>query len=400
LDTRFLSGDVNDLAVVDPREVSSLMSYCNTGIGQTRWPSKHGYEAVYEGIVSGVVGTGNDDAVAEDILIVTGTVDTSGHVEFGPVVRTIGRLPVQEPGDLQVELVDDGEATLGSISVPLENSGYLPDVPEGFEGDPTTPSRFSAVLPDPGPAVAALVVSGPSGELDRRSASPSTPTVEILRPDADTVVDERGLEIAWSAHDADGDHLRATVQYSSDDGANWATLVVATHKTRLHVPASRLEASETARVKVIVSDGLNSAETRSERFVVGDSAPVVEVVSPTGADTVVAGDGVLFLDSVAFDAEDGSLPGSLAEWTSNLDGVLGSGAPLSLDASGLTRGCHLVSVRYVDGGGLAGTAVTAVGVGTPCGQADLTGTVIVRKAGSDLGDLSFAFVSDLAGYDS
>lgn len=61
-----------------------------------------------------------------------------------------------------------------------------------------------------------------------------------------------------------------------------------------------------------------------------NTAPVVSIASPASGSTVAAGARVI-LEGTTVDAEDGVLTGSSLSWTSDRDGLLGTGSPL--DAS-------------------------------------------------------------------
>ena len=89
----------------------------------------------------------------------------------------------------------------------------------------------------------------------------------------------------------------------------------------------------------------------------GNTAPTVMITAPADGSSFIQGDSILF-SGTATDAEEGSLSSSLT-WTSNLDGLLGSGASFS---TMLSVGTHTIMASVSDSGGLAGTSTIMVTV--------------------------------------
>jgi hypothetical protein len=87
-----------------------------------------------------------------------------------------------------------------------------------------------------------------------------------------------------------------------------------------------------------------------------DTPPVVTITAPADGSTFTVGDLVTFTGT-ATDAEDGDLSGSL-NWTSSIDGALGSGA--SVATSGLSVGVHSITAEVTDSGSNNGSDVITV----------------------------------------
>jgi len=116
---------------------------------------------------------------------------------------------------------------------------------------------FLATVPAD-PAAAAVVVTHGAAEVARRSRSASPPSVRFERPEAD--VTHRGaLDVAWRGDDADGDALAYTLLASGDAGATWAPLVVDTAATTYRLDSEHLPSGQSARLRVVASDGFDSA---------------------------------------------------------------------------------------------------------------------------------------------
>ena len=96
------------------------------------------------------------------------------------------------------------------------------------------------------------------------------------------------------------------------------------------------------------SGGASATAQVSVTILPPNGAPTVTITG--GAGTYDAGDPIQFAGS-ATDPEDGSLAGTALVWSSNVDGVMGTGA--SITDSSLTAGTHTVTLTGVDSGGLS-----------------------------------------------
>jgi hypothetical protein len=90
-----------------------------------------------------------------------------------------------------------------------------------------------------------------------------------------------------------------------------------------------------------------------------NSPPLVRITAPAAATKISPGTAVTF-SARAFDAEDGNLSARI-QWTSSLDGALGTGPTL---AATLSEGTHTITATVADAGALVGTARVLVRVGT------------------------------------
>jgi hypothetical protein len=92
-----------------------------------------------------------------------------------------------------------------------------------------------------------------------------------------------------------------------------------------------------------------------------NTAPTVEITSPANGSSIVSGQPITFA-ATAVDGEDGNIGGSLA-WSSDRDGVIGSGA--SVSTSSLSVGAHTITATVTDSGGLSASDSIAVTVTLP-----------------------------------
>jgi hypothetical protein len=98
-------------------------------------------------------------------------------------------------------------------------------------------------------------------------------------------------------------------------------------------------------LKVIVSDGINTAEATAGPFSVSTKAPLVYIVNPAGSTDISPGKEIL-LNAYGYDAEDGEIDENSFSWESDQDGYLGFGAEIT--AAGLSNGWHKITVAATD----------------------------------------------------
>jgi hypothetical protein len=179
-----------------------------------------------------------------------------------------------------------------------------------------------------------------------RELSINAPTCRILTPKAGEILPLAGqLSISWQATDADGDALAYWIEYSADGGRTWETLQRDLTETTYETDLALLRGSDQGLVRVIATDGINTAVSQTGALTVPKKAPRASIMSPPlDRNTSVAAPVVL--KGVGVDQEDGPLRGNALTWTSNRDGVLGSGQVLVV--SRLSRGLHTITLTVTD----------------------------------------------------
>jgi hypothetical protein len=137
------------------------------------------------------------------------------------------------------------------------------------------------------------------------------------------------------------------VQLSRDDGQTWQMVALDVSTTTINLDTSLLGASQLARLRLLASDGVNTAEAISPRFILAPRSPVVVIFSPEDGSTFAPGQSIE-LSGSAWDPEDGLLPGAELAWF--VDGnALGTGENMTLPP--LTAGVHTITLQAQDSDG-------------------------------------------------
>lgn len=296
--------------------------------------------------------------VGNDYLLVSGDVllgPNGGAVTFHPAWQLISSAPPEVPLDgteYCFELQDASQNLISSQCLDLywynsetdKNTGYAPFytvLPLG-----NTQAADNAAL-----APARLVAKFGGAVIRERLASPNPPSVTLQSPNGGETLGN-SLIVHWAGHDPDGDTLAYRLLYSSDDGLTWTQITQNLSASAALLDFSNFPATSQARIKVEASDGFHTASDSSDgTFTVPQKSPSVAILSPADGARL---DTFINLIGAAYDPEDGNLSGASLVWSSDLDGVLGTGVTLQL--SGLSEGLHTITLTATDSQGSASTA--------------------------------------------
>jgi hypothetical protein len=119
---------------------------------------------------------------------------------------------------------------------------------------------------------------------------------------------------------------------------------------------------DNAIIEVLASDGLNTATATSGAFTVPAKPPTAEIIHPDNLSHVREGD-LLRLQGSGTDLEDGTLSGAALQWSSSIDGNLGSGEILLTNE--LSSGIHTISLTARDSDGMEAQDQVTIYVGVP-----------------------------------
>ncbi|GIH07676.1 hypothetical protein Rhe02_57430 [Rhizocola hellebori] len=352
LDNRMLT-DNTHLAVVDPRQTFELMGYCG-GSAQGKWVSRF----TYTGLMGSFPAAAGVSVASADFVLVSGKIDFAANTAVvAPIVTATGSIATPAPGDYRVRLLNSSGAELAGAAFTPE----VMDADAAGPGKPTGPpiGLINVQLAKPASPIAAVVVLHNGQEIGRINATANAPTVQILSPAGGANLTTPTVTLQWQGSDPDQNPLKYTVLYSADNGGTWDTLAVNTPATTLTLARSELPASAAARLKVIASDGARTASATSSSFTVANNAPFA-ATDHSVQDRLFSSVQNIHLRGFGFDAEEGALTGASLKWTSNVDGPLGTGNELTVNALSLTAGTHQLTLTATDGTGTTATSTQTV----------------------------------------
>ena len=291
-------------------------------------------------------------AVADEYLLASGLINQDGAVSFDAFYRQAQTDPLDNPPDgtaYCLELYDAGNTKLSSQCF---------DVSYGF-GDSTTPvttAPFALTVPYP-PTAKKIVLNKGGATVATRMISNNGPTVSVSLPGGGLV-----KTVNWTANDLDGDTLSYSVLYSNDNKQSWYAVATDLNATTYGLDTGTLPGGTNAYVRILATDGVNTAHSDAGPFVVTGKPPTAVINSPISEAVFAPGENVL-LAGDGFDPEDDSLPDGSLIWTSDQNGALGSGR--TLERSNLREGKHTITLTVMDSHGNQATDSITVYIRRP-----------------------------------
>ncbi|MFN8500214.1 MAG: hypothetical protein U0641_20360, partial [Anaerolineae bacterium] len=393
------SADTTDFEIILPRATGDLMSYAHQlSPPQPRWTSDWTWKGILAAIPGGYrgspdqpgaahnakqPGSGQRTAAASELAAASQAVLIRGAINPGaPGQSSLGYAWVVPTNAVSGRMLAKWQASaasayvalrrpkasasyhlrvLGAGGVVLDDRAMTLPTPSDAAG---TELPFFLSFPAPAVAVESLVLMDGETELVRRTPGRSAPIVSITTPAGGETFDA-DLSLGWRASDPDaGDKLLFNVQYSPDDGQTWRALltdlpnvsgtdtVTVSLRSLLGTPGSKT----VSRVRVLASDGYNTAIATSAAFTLSDRPPQPYIDTPSAAQTLTPGSAVI-LRGGANDAEDGVLGGDRLGW--EVSGplptpIVGTGRQLTL--AGLPPGAYHASLSATDSAAHTGMA--------------------------------------------
>ncbi|HXF63061.1 MAG TPA: IPT/TIG domain-containing protein, partial [Caldilineaceae bacterium] len=385
--------DVHTLQPIRPDQTADFMSYARRSwVSDYTWRGLFGNFSAASVATSSAAGESPQGALANDqgeSVFVTGMVDTANNrgeitlvlvlplASLPPATRQMAAVQVAAPQHddaphavYKLRLLDGVGTVLVERTLTL-----LPLDDHTPESDA---ALFSDLFAKPAGQVATVQLLADETVIDAITPGANPPTVSIQQPAGGAVIGD-SLTVQWTASDPDpADRLRFTVQYSHDNGASWHTLALDLPSTPDPINTLTLNdlgslhgsAANSALIRVLASDGYNTAIATSQPFTVQNRPPQPIIYSPGAGQTFAGGQPVL-LQGSATDAEDGGLSADRLQW--QVDGSpVGSGPDAIAD--GLAPGAHSATLAAADSNNQTTTATvnfTVAPVSVPLGAAPL-----------------------------
>ncbi|MFT3750920.1 MAG: MopE-related protein [Agriterribacter sp.] len=339
---RIFGFDTRYGTILSPFNHFELMSYCQN-LDYYQWPSQSTYKRLLDSIkkrdilVSSPINKKSTKSIElKDNLLFYGIINND-LIAMDPVLL----LPNQP------EIVYN--STSSTFQLQLLNSQNEIVSSVNFEPNKLIETEsliFSVPILKNETAKKAIILKN-NKIIAEKIASDNKPIVSILFPKGKNIVKSSDT-IRWQAYDKDGDTLYFVIQLSADGGNTWET--VAFNYTDTTLSLKGIAESKNAVIRILVSDGFNTAMTESDNFIAANSIPEVYILIPE-ENTTVVGDDILHFESYAYDTEDGKLKGESITWNSDKDGDIGHNDTLTLKASMLSEGVHKIKAIATDKNG-------------------------------------------------
>ncbi|MEI7744174.1 MAG: hypothetical protein WCK58_10575, partial [Chloroflexota bacterium] len=221
------------------------------------------------------------------VLVVRGVIHANGTVDAGPWIRQDGLLdaPLDAAGSLTLEYRDGANGTgalLGSAGFDASTadttfvSAAAADAATAQLAAAAAGDRmFNVRVPDLLAGTSSLVLREGATVLLTRNVSAATPTVAFTAPLAGaTYIAGQSITATITAADADaGDTLTHTYAISSDAGVTWRPLALDVTGASLTFTAADDAVGTDVRLRVVTTDGVNTATADSASFEITAGAP-------------------------------------------------------------------------------------------------------------------------------
>ena len=340
-------------ALISPALTYDYMSYCWDKY--PAWTSPWTYQQLFSETLISQPATSVVQAPvpAQPYFIASGLIYTDSTALLDPiwVITTSTPTPNSPTGTQYCLEAQDAAGT--ALTSQCFDLGFI-DYDTGTDNNVDT---FNLMLPYPS-GVTHIVLRKGSQILVSRPASASAPVVTIVSPNGgETWAASGTYTVSWTATDADHDPLIYRILYSSD-GSSWVPLGTSITETHLAVNASELAGGNSAYIRVLATDGVNTTVADSAPFSVGRKGPQAFIFAPVGDSVAIPSGAPLFLQGYAYSMEDGTLADNALQWNSSRDGNLGTGSIL---LTTLSFGQHTITLTAADGhGGVSQASITII----------------------------------------
>ncbi|HSF14760.1 MAG TPA: Ig-like domain-containing protein, partial [Vicinamibacteria bacterium] len=356
--------------------------------------------------IDGAIGTGGSFSTtlsAGTHTITASVSDSQGAMGEDSITVTVNALPT-------VSITSPLNGSTFDENVSIDFTGTAGDAEDGdltaslswdsdLDGPIGTGGSFSTTLSAGTHTITASVTDsqGAMGEDSITVTVNALPTVTITLPaDGSTFNEGEPIDFTGTATDAEDGDLTASLSWESDldgsigtGGSFSTTLSAGTH---------------TITASVSDSQGASGEDTIT---VTVNALPTVSITLPLNGSTFNEGVSIEFSGTAA-DAEDGDLTASL-NWTSDIDGVIGSGG--GSFSTTLSAGTHTITASVTDSQGAMGedsitvtvNALPTVSITSPLNGSTFDENVSIDFTGTagdaEDGDLtaSLSWDSDLDG---
>ncbi len=335
---RFLTGSTN----------FDFMSYCNPS-----WISDYTFEGIYQYLISPTrprARTVRRTAVPGDWLFVSGTLtpdeDAGGFV-------LIQRM---------ASVTDASPPAGGSFTLQMRNAAGTVLASQSFAGEPIEEQpgtrSFNFVMAFVAGTTELRIIDETAQRiLATQRVTAHAPSVTNVQLQSATNPVDGIVPLTWSAADEDGDRPRFDVFARRSDESSFRPIHLGVTGNSVDLDTTMLGGGENV-LRIVASDGVNTASAESAAFVVAPRPPRIAIVSPVDGFRADWGQ-LLTFEAEIDDLQDPVV--SQVQWSTDKLGEIGSGRRIQTDR--LRVGTNLVTVTATNSLGASASARVTVHVG-------------------------------------
>ncbi len=352
----YVGWDYLESGIIAPESAADIMSYASS-----LWPSHVYWNALLERTARAPVGAGSGDdpqpgGGTGNVLLLQGRL---GRSEPSGFFRPLYALPedllpadrLAQARELAASLAKDASAALlrqldarGTLlsEIPIAVSEAHSEEVRRLHFD--TFSQWVDLAPD----VRTLQLLRNNQVWIERFVSPHPPILTISTVNVDQAA--QSVYVRWKAEDPDGDPLRFLVQYGA--GSRWFTIRKNYRGLEDTIDARGLPGSSETRVRIIATDGVQTAVATSEPFAMSNQPPRPTLSGVKERQRLPFGE-TRVLRGHAFDPETGTSSNTLALSLTGPSPSTQTGlvAALSLPLQSLSPGAYTATLDATDPAG-------------------------------------------------
>lgn len=347
--------DAGDASLKQPKRVYpgtqwfDVMSYC-----AQQWLSDYTYEGMYQYMINHPTNAPASEAglaptLSGDWLSVQGTIISGTNTATINRIRrlnTVATLPPLEPDGYAIRL-------LNASNGQLANTSFTPDP---LDGAPNLLVFSQIVTFTVGTAKVQIVRTADNTVLTSFNVPAHSPTISNVALQGAPNPVTGTVTLTWNASDPDGLPLTFDIFYLRNGSPLPQPIKMGETGGSAQIDSTQLGGG-TAFIRVIASDGFNTAQADSASFTTANKPPQPIIDTPGTGLHIHYGQVVNF-SGEALDLQDGGVTGAGLVWTTQ-KGSPGTGALLT--SNSLPVGTNTITLTATDSAALsASTSITVV----------------------------------------
>jgi hypothetical protein len=200
------------------------------------------------------------DRADPEILLVSTTFWRNGTVELGDSYRFPTGMPNFEEDDVGNYFIVQKDVGGNVLSIVGFNVTFADELHgRSFE---RVPLAFTIPFAEGTKTVQILNITGHI--VASKVISEHDPAVHLISPNGGEILTSDHVQVSWEASDLDGDPIFYALLVSSDEGVTWNPVETGLKQTTYDLPLTGFSGGNNYIIKVIASDGANTAEDTSD----------------------------------------------------------------------------------------------------------------------------------------